>query len=187
MFDKLVVGTLNRVLQGESWAQERLRKHAGQQAVIRTGSIDLYLVINERGLFFAGSRADPVSVTIELPADTPLRLISDRKSIFQAAKLSGAADFAETLAFVFRNLRWDVEADMARYLGDIPARRIELLRQKVINEGKVGAKRVLANFTEYFTEDSAMLAPGRDIVAFGRDVDALRDDVARLEKRLTRL
>lgn len=187
MFDRLVLNALNHLIQGESWAQERLRRHAGAQALIRTGIIDLYLVVDDRGLFRSGSASEQIAVTIELPADSPLRFLSDRKSIFQSARLSGAVDFAETLAFVFRNLHWDVEADMARYLGDIPARRMALLRQKLIDQGKETSGRILANFAEYFTEDTEMLAPKRDIEAFGRDVDVLRDDLARLEKRFNRL
>jgi len=40
---------------------------------------------------------------------------------------------------------------------------------------------------EYATEDSSLLAPGRDIDSFGRAVDTLRDDLARLEQRIKRL
>lgn len=186
-FDGIITAALNHLIQGESWAQERLRPHAGALAQIRAGLVDVYLMVDGRGLFVPGAKDQAVAVTVILPADTPLRFLSDRKSVFQAAKLSGSADFAETLAFVFRNLRWDVEADLARYLGDIPARRLELLRVALVEQARESAERGFQNLAEYASEDSAWLAPRREVEAFAADVDNLRHDLARLEKRLNRL
>jgi ubiquinone biosynthesis accessory factor UbiJ len=187
MLDAMITAALNHLLQGEPWAGERLRAHAGSQALIRAGFVDVHLVIDAAGLFEVGAASQEAAVTISLPADTPFRLLGDRSSVFQAARLSGSADLAETLAFVFRNLRWDVEADLARLVGDIPARRLEMLRRTWLEQTKESTARAFGNLAEYACEDSDWLAPRRDIEAFARDVDALRDDLARLEKRLLRL
>ncbi len=187
LFARLLPAALNHLIQAESWAQERLRPYAGSHALIQAGPFDLHLQVDGDGLFVAGSGEHAPAVTISLPLDTPLRFMSDRKSVFQAARLSGSADFAETLAFVFRNLRWDIEADLARYVGDIPARRLEMARQSLFRQGQEGAARLCGNFAEYATEDGDWLAPRREIEAFGKAVDGLRDDLARLEKRLGRL
>lgn len=186
-FARLIAPTLNHLIQGEPWARERLRQHGGAQALIRAGLVELHLVVDEQGFFRSGTPDLPVAVTVNLPADTPLRLLSDRKSIFQVAKLSGSADFAETLAFVFRNLRWDIEAELAHLVGDIPARRLEMLRLKLVGQARESVQRVSRNLSEYASEDADWLAPRRDVAAFGKAVDELRDDVARLEKRLDRL
>ena len=186
-FDKMLVPLLNHLIQGESWARERLRPYAGAQTLIRTGLLDIHLIVDAHGLFLAGSAEQPVAVTVSLPADTPLRFLIDRKSVFQAAKLAGSADFAETLAFVFRNLRWDAEADLAAWVGDIPARRLEMLRQSLLVQAQDAAGRLFHNLAEYASEDSDWLAPRRDIGVFCSDVDRLRDDLARLEKRLNLL
>jgi len=187
MFDGVITAALNHLLLGEPWARERLRAHAGAQALIRAGFADFHLVVDAGGLFEAGSATQEVAVTITLPSDAPFRLLTDRSSIFQAAKLSGSADFAETLAFVFRNLRWDVEADLARVVGDIPARRLEMLRSDLVKRASESSARLFQNFAEYASEDSDWLAPRRDIEAFSKGVDIVRDDLARLEKRLARL
>lgn len=187
MFDVLITAALNHLLRGEPWARERLRAHAGAQAVIRAGFLDVHLAVDPGGLFEAGLAGGAPAVTIILPADAPFRLLTDRSSVFQAAKLSGAADFAETLAFVFRNLHWDVEADMAQLVGDIPARRLEKLRVRLVAQGMESVRRVCRNLAEYASEESDWLVPRRDIETFCRDVDALRDDVACLEKRLAQL
>lgn len=187
MLDGVITAALNHLLLGEPWARERLRAHAGALALIKAGFADFHLVVGAEGLFEAGSATQEVAVTITLPSDAPFRLLTDRSSIFQAAKLSGSADFAETLAFVFRNLRWDVEADLARVLGDIPARRLEMLRGDLVKRASESSERLFRNFAEYASEDSDWLAPRRDVESFAKEVDVVRDDLARLEKRLSRL
>jgi ubiquinone biosynthesis protein UbiJ len=42
-------------------------------------------------------------------------------------------------------------------------------------------------FAEYWTEEQPLIAGARDLEEFGRAVDQLRDDAARLEKRLENL
>jgi ubiquinone biosynthesis protein UbiJ len=42
-------------------------------------------------------------------------------------------------------------------------------------------------FAEYWTEEQPLIAAARDLEAFARAVDELRDDAARLEKRIERL
>lgn len=187
MFDAMITAALNHLVRGEPWAGERLRVHSGAQALIRAGFVDVHLVVDGAGLFAPGSATQMAAVTITLPADTPFRLLTDRSSLFQAAKLSGSADFAETLAFVFRNLRWDVEADLARVVGDIAARRLAMAGQAMLQQGQTTSRRLWRNLAEYASEDADWLAPRREVEAFRRAVDGLRDDLARLEKRLDRL
>jgi len=186
-FERLLPRLLNHLIQNEAWAAERLRPFDGKQALIRLGAQDIYLVLDSRGFFAAGSAKDPVAVTVNLPADTPAKLLLDKDAVFQAARLSGSIDFAETLAFVFRNLRWDIEADLAAYVGDIPAYRLEKLRRNLLSATREASSKATQNVVEYLTEDSNSLPAPREVVAFIREVDVLRDAVARLEKRLDRL
>lgn len=186
--EPLVLPVLNHLLAGEAWATERLRPFAGAQVAIDAGPLlALRLGIDEHGNFRAGDPAATPNVTIALPADLPLRLLVNRSKLFSDAKLSGSVDLAETLAFVFRNLEWDVEADLAKFLGDIPARRLALFGAGFVRQARDGAVRVARNVTEYATEDSDLITPPRDLAVFCDEVSVLRDDLARLEKRIDRL
>lgn len=185
--DQLLFGALNHLLRNEAWARERLRPHSGARVLIEASPFKLHLLIDEHGLLAAGERDQAPDVTLTLPADAPLRFMFDRSSLFSSVKLAGAADVAESLAFVFRNLRWDIEGDLAGVVGDIPARRISLLGARLGKELQESARKLGANIVEYTTEDSSLLAAGRDIESFGRAVDTLRDDFARLEQRIKRL
>lgn len=185
--ERVILPALNHLLAGESWASARLRPFAGCRTRIEAGWVALRLVVDERGYFALAEGEGEPDVTIALPADTALLFVVDRKRIFQSARIAGSADFAEALAFVFRNLRWDVEADLARIVGDIPARRLEQLRKGSVARIEEGGKRLVQNLAEYATEESSLLVPRREIEDFAGEVSRLRDDCARLEKRLARL
>lgn len=187
MLNATLVRALNHLITGEPWAGERLRAFAGQRLAIAGGPFPVHLGVTAAGLFAAVEASGEPAVTITLPADFAARLLVDRGSLFAAAKLAGSADFAETLAFVFRNLRWDVEDDLARRVGDIAAHRMVRAGRAAHQWQRAALHNLAANVADYATEESALLVPPRAVQAFVLAVDTLRDDVARLEKRLQRL
>ncbi|HJW24836.1 MAG TPA: hypothetical protein VJ576_08045 [Rhodocyclaceae bacterium] len=183
------VGALNHLLTGSNWARERLRAFAGQHARLAGGPIKLDLVVDGEGYFrrLEGPADTAPAVTIELPADAPFRFVLDRNSVFAAARLSGTADFAETLAFVFRNLRWDVEEDLARFVGDIAAHRLVRAGEALVGWQKRAGANLAANAAEYLGEESGMLVPRREMAGLATETERLRAELAELERRLARL
>lgn len=186
-FDKLIFSALNHLIREETWARERLRPFSGSQLLITAGPVSLSLRIDEHGLFALIDSTRSIDVVLALPADAPFKFLFDRNGLFSSVKLSGSADLAETLAFVFRNLRWDVESDLAKMLGDISARRMTRIGAQLGTQMLDSVKRGSLNIAEFATEDSGLLAATRDIRTLGKAVDDLRDDTARLEKRIERL
>lgn len=179
--------SLNHMIRGEAWAQERLRQHSGARIAIEAGPILIRLGIDDQGLFLGTDSTSEPDVTVTLPADALACAMFDREKLFAAAKLGGSADVAESFAFVLRNLRWDVEADLAQLLGDIPARRLNLRGLSVVRGIQNSLRKVAENIKEYAVEDSTMLTSTLETTEFGNEVNRLRDDVARLEKRISRL
>lgn len=184
---KPLVAALTHLLARENWARERLRPFAGAVVRIDGGPLTVLLRIDEHGQLTEAEAGAPAAVTLSLPVDAPVRLLFDRQSLFAGIRLAGSADIAEALAFVFRNLRWDIEADLARLVGDIAARRLSLLGASLGRQLSEGGQRLAANVAEYASEESGVLVSAREAAAFACEVDRLRDDLARLEKRLQRL
>ena len=181
------LATVNHLLAGEDWARARLQPFAGQTARLEFGALTLPLAINADGLFVAAGESAPADVTITLPADAPLRALADRPSLFTAAHLSGSAELAETLGFVFRNLRWDAESDLARFVGDIAAHRLTAFGSGLARWHQQQALNLAANFAEYFTEEKPSIARRSDVADFCAEVTRLPDEVARLETRIAAL
>lgn len=184
--EALLVKPINHVLQASPWATERLRAHAGSHVGCVLGSLRCVMQIDPRG-FLQASESTTTDVLIQFPDDFLLTALVDRSKLMSSARISGAADVAETLAFVFRNLRWDAEGDLADWVGDIPARRLSLAGAALLASTQASGRRVLQNIREFATEESGLLALADEIKEYASEVDRLRDDVARLEKRLQRL
>lgn len=185
--ESLALPLLNHLLAGEPWAAERLRAYSGALVRIQAGPVDLFLMIDAGGQFIQGDKQQAAAVTVALPSDFVARLAIDRPSLFASAKLSGSADLAEALAFVFRNLRWDAEGDLAHIVGDIPARRLAMAGRHLLHQGMEAGQRLAGNVAEYVREDSGMLVNQAEISLLSAEVNRLRDDLARLEKRVSAL
>ena len=178
------LGLVNHLLAGEDWARARLQPFAGLTARLEFGALTLPLAINATGLFVAAGHDAPADVTITLPADAPLRALTDRPSLFTAARLAGSAELAETLGFVFRNLRWDAESDLARFVGDIAAHRLVAFGSGLARWHQQQAFNLAANFAEYFTEEKPSIARRSDVTDFCAEVARLPDELARIEARI---
>ena len=181
------LATVNHLLTGEDWARARLQPFAGQTARLEFGALTLPLAISADGLFVAAVGNAPADVTITLPADAPLRALTDRASLFTAARLAGSAELAESLGFVFRNLRWDAESDLARFVGDIAAHRLVAVGNGLLRWHQQQAFNLAANVAEYFTEESPSIARRDDVADFCAEVTRLPDELARLEARIAAL
>ena len=182
-----ILGFLNHLLKGEDWARDRLQSFAGQTACFELGALSQPLEITATGLFTAGNKDATASVTITLPADAPLRALTDRPSMFTAAHISGSAELAEALGFVFRNLEWDVESDLSSLVGDIAARRLVSGGKQLLTWQQNQARNLALNLAEYFTEESPAIARQSELAAFHVDVGEVQEALARLEKRVARL
>jgi ubiquinone biosynthesis protein UbiJ len=183
----LVVSVVNHLLGTEDWARQRLAPFAGQAFRIEGGPLRLELSIADEGWIAAAELAEAPLVEIRFTQEALTEILADPAKAFSAAQLSGSAQFAEALAFVFRNLRWDYEADLARLFGDIAAHRLAGVLRDGLSWQRETLARLGSNAAEFATEEAAIVTPRRDVSRFGADVDALRDDLARLEKRIARL
>ncbi|MFZ4535211.1 ubiquinone biosynthesis accessory factor UbiJ [Propionivibrio sp.] len=184
MLINAALGLLNHLLEGEEWALKRLKVSAGQTARLELSALSLALEITSDGLFILCDKNVPATVTITLPADTPMRALTDRLSIFTAARISGSAELAENLGFVFRNLRWDVENDLSQLMGDIAARRLVAGGKQIAIWHQQLARNLALNLAEYFTEESQAIARHQEVSNFCKDIGSLQEEMARLEKRV---
>jgi len=187
MLDRPLLALLNRVLRQESWARQRLRPFAGRSVRISAPPLlSLTLVVSQDGTFHGASVEVP-DVSIALPEHAPLRHFGRPQEALAAARLEGAADFAEALGFVFRNLRWDAEEELANVLGDIPARRLAGLARGVAGWPREVLGRISANVGEYLGREQPALPPQAAARQLADDISQAAQQVKDLEQRLSRL
>jgi ubiquinone biosynthesis accessory factor UbiJ len=188
MIDRGAVAGLNHLLAQQPWAAERLAAFGGQSVRFRCRPFpDLCIRILGNGLLDRASADGAADLTVTLrPAALPLLLARDEGALKQV-EIEGSAELASAVQYLFGHLAWDAEEDLSRLLGDVVAHRL-------VSEGRAfaawqrdAAARLGQNLAEYWTEEQPLLARPSDLENFCRDVDALRDDTARLEKRIERL
>lgn len=187
MLEQAALSFLNHLLAAESWALTRLKPFAGQHARFDMGPLSFGASVSGDGLLHACDSAPVPQVIIRLPDDTPFRFLIDRNGLFQSARISGAADFAEALGFIARNLRWDAEADLARIVGDAPAHRLVKEASASLLRKQESTRRLATNFAEFLADEEGLVMRPLPLSSYCFEVDHLRDDLARLEKRIARL
>jgi ubiquinone biosynthesis protein UbiJ len=182
------VTALNHLLAREAWATDRLRPFAGRRVRLRLPPLpDLALAVAETGLLerVSGDAAPDLTITLK-PGALPGLLARDER-LMREADVTGDTDLAVALQAVFRNLRWDVEEDLSRVVGDAAAHRAVSAGRSFVAWQRDAARRLGDNVAEYLKEESGQLPRPADVTAFGREVAEVRDAVERLEKRVARL
>ena len=182
-----LLAAINHLLGQSAWAREKLVAFAGHAAQIKMPPFEAAFLIGSDGCILPPPPDAELEVSISLPALTPLLALQGKDAVMRAARIEGSAEFAETLGFVMRNLKWDAEEDLSRVLGDIAAHRIVGGAREFAAWQKQAAQNAAENVAEYFTEEQPLIARRVDIEEFSGGIDRLRDDVARLEKRVQRL
>jgi ubiquinone biosynthesis protein UbiJ len=86
-----------------------------------------------------------------------------------------------------RNLRWDVEEDLSRLVGDIAAHRIAGAARAVARGAREAGLRTAQAAAEYWTEESPLIASRVKVAGFVDAVARLTEDLERLDKRIDRL
>jgi len=182
-----LLAAINHLLGQAAWAREKLVPFSGHAAQIKLPPFEAAFLVGTDGCLCAPLPDAALEVSISLPPATPLLALQGKDAVMRAARIEGSAEFAEALGFVIRNLRWDAEEDLSRIIGDIAAHRVAKGATEFAALQQQAAQNFAANLAEYFTEEQPLIARQADIAAFSGDIDRLRDDVARLEKRLQRL
>lgn len=186
-FDTAAAAAINHLLRGASWARDALRRFAGKTARFDLVPLALSLTVLESGEVAPAAPDAACAVTVRLTPGLVLRLAARDETAWRDVALSGDAEFCAAIHHVARNLRWDVEEDLSRIFGDVAAHRMAQTGRAVQRWGGQAFENTARSFAEYWTEEQPLIAAARDIEEFNGAVDRLRDDTARLEKRLERL
>lgn len=186
-FDTAAAAFINHLLRGASWARDELKRHAGKAARFEVAPLAVTLSVLESGDVTSSAPGAVAAVTARLTPGLVLRLAARDAGAWREIEISGDTDFAAAINHVARNLRWDVEEDLSRVFGDVAAHRMAETGRAFRRWGEQAAENTGRAFAEYWTEEQPLIAAARDLEEFSRAVDQLRDDTARLEKRLENL
>lgn len=117
-----VVLFLNHVLMQEPQAQQRLRRQQGKPVRVRWGDFHLTLAATPAGLLERPSGERQPELHVTLTQTSPLAIAQQVLTGERpAVDIQGDVQLAAEVAWLVDNVRWDVEEDLARVVGDAAA------------------------------------------------------------------
>ncbi|MFN3436622.1 MAG: SCP2 domain-containing protein [Acidovorax sp.] len=154
---------LNHVLMQESEAMDRLVRQKGRVARVQWRAYSMALVITPAGLFNLASEGAVPDLQLEVTETSPLALAQvalrgDKPSI----RIEGDVQLAAEINWLVDHVRWDVEEDLARVIGDAPAHTVAQVASRAAQALRqfVGARVAPAAGTTSAAAPSSPATPG---------------------------
>lgn len=113
---------LNHVLQQEPEAQARLKRQSGRLIEAHWRVFNIRLQATPAGLLDLGSPLAPPDLTLTLAEDSPFALAQVAlRGEKPPVRIVGDVQLAAEVQWLVDHVRWDLEEDLSRLVGDAPA------------------------------------------------------------------
>jgi ubiquinone biosynthesis protein UbiJ len=158
--------------------------------------VDVDGITRVRTICFAGRAAllagddSPADAVISGSAPALLQMFRTAASSAQtraSVQVRGDAEIANLYRDLFAAARPDLEEELSRWVGDLPARHLSLLAKSVRTWARRARRTAGENIAEYLQEEGRDLITKTEMEEFLRGVDAVRESIDRIEARLIRL
>ena len=187
-FESPLAAALNRLLQSEPWARERLVPFASETLELRAPPLPrLRFAIAADGRLCAAQPEADASLVITIRPEALAAAAKGEDHLLRSIDVAGNAKLAGEVMFLVRHLRWDVEEDLAKFVGDVAARRLAGFARDAAAWHADAARRIGASFVEYAVEERQLLVKRPALEELAGALARLRDGIERLEKRVERL
>jgi ubiquinone biosynthesis protein UbiJ len=181
-----LAAALNALLNAQPAARERLLRHVDKRLRLALPLFPVDLQLDERSRFLpqieASETAPELILTLQ-PSALPL-LLSGGK-LADLFHVEGDGLFASDISSALADFDWVLA--LRPWLGDIAASRVDQFLRSASAWRQQAHDDAGANLAEYAVYEQAMLAEPHAVRSFISDVDALREDVDRLQARLNLL
>ena len=192
MFKPLITKFLQHITNQNNWSRPYLMPFAGKMVQFDFVLAKANLQILEDGSLaiagdsFSNSGASP-DATIHVPPSLAMRLLAKDEAAKMFIKIDGDTHLATEFSKVLQNMRWDIEEDLSHLTGDIAAFKIGEFSKNAFTEMRQQSINAAEMLSEFWQEEKPILAKKRHVEQFNADVDTLKSDVARFEKRFAKL
>lgn len=187
MFKPIATQLLQHITSQNNWSRKHLIQFAGKVVQFNIAFIETKLLILEDGSLSIATDHAEADATIYISASLALRLIAKDEAAKMLIKIDGDSHLATELGKILQLMRWDIEEDLSKIVGDIPANKAASYSKKVVSSAKLQSINVAEMLSEYWQEEKPLLAKKWRVEQFLSAVDTLNSDTARFEKKLDKL
>jgi ubiquinone biosynthesis protein UbiJ len=99
----------------------------------------------------------------------------------------GDAEIASAYQKLIAAARPDLEEELSRLVGDLPARRLSLFARRAAGWARSAGRTALENVAEYLQEEGRDVVGRHELDEFLEGVDRTREAADRIEARVARL
>jgi ubiquinone biosynthesis accessory factor UbiJ len=187
MIPQLATRFLQHITSQNQWSKPHLALFSGKTICFDFVLAKTNIIILEDGSLAMGGETASPEVNIHAPPSLLLRMMAGDEAAKMQFKIEGDTQLAAEFSKILQNMRWDFEEDLSKITGDIAASKIVNLAKKSVTTAKQQVTDAAEMLSEYWQEEKPILAKKWQVEQFNADVDTLKSDVARLEKRLEKL
>jgi ubiquinone biosynthesis protein UbiJ len=183
---------INRNLGASTPARELLAQLAGRSFAIQVetpvgGRLTRLRIAAAADGLALDSGDEPADAAV---TGTPLGLAallagrSDGRFTAAGVTIAGDAEIAAAFEKLLRHARPEIEEELARLLGDVPAHYAARAAKGAVAWGRRAIDSFARNVGEYLTEEGRDVVPRAELEVYHGAVDRIREDVDRAEARL---
>jgi ubiquinone biosynthesis accessory factor UbiJ len=192
MLTAQIQAMIDRHVAGSPRARQLLAQLDGRHMQIVACYTPLRVALHAGNGRLLVSRDEPVQTDVTITG-TPLALLSllreEPADVIRRGDvtIAGEAELATGFQELLQLLRPDLEAGLARVVGDIPAYGAGSLLRKAMDYGRSSLRTQALNAGEYLAHEKRVLVPRAEAEDFLQQVDALREQTDRLAARVDAL
>lgn len=181
----LAIDAINRALERESWARDKLAAHAGRTVRIEVGPLAGSFAIDGEGRL-ARSGGDPDLTLAISPLQLP-GLLATPERWPQRVATEGDVALAATLGELASTLPWFVERTFASFLGPMAGQQVADAGRRLLEISDYAGERIGESVARYVSEEAKLAVGLAEAQSFGEQVSAVAASVEALEVRIDAL
>ena len=183
--EKLRKIILNHILFQNDWMSTRLKKFHNKTILIKISELSIYFSVNKKGLLEHIGHVKNPDASISMPIKSLINQILHKEN--KDITIKGDIDLAREVSEILKKIKWDVEEDLSKIIGDVAANRVGILGEKVLNESKKITISIAEAFKEYWEEEKPLIAKKNRVHQFLAEIDNISEDVERIEAKINSL
>tara|TARA_B100000780_G_C21065673_1_gene428503 strand:+ start:200 stop:775 length:576 start_codon:yes stop_codon:yes gene_type:complete len=180
---KKIIG--NHLLSQNDWMQSDLINHKNKIVIIEISGFKTIFKVKEDGQVEMINDSKDYDCKIKLTINDLIGQLVNNKN--GKINIEGDIELANKISQVLRKIEWDLEEDLAKYIGDIPAIHTTKALKKIKNTTKENIKTLTSSLIEYWQEENKILAKTRDVEMFNKKIDTIVEDTERVEARINNI
>lgn len=176
---------LNHIFSQNDWMSSKLKKFKDKIVFFKISEIEMYFKINAQGLLVLTEKEVIPDTSIFMKVNSFFNQIISNKN--KDISIQGDIDLAKEVSEILKKIRWDVEEDLSKIVGDVAANRLGRIGKNFLSGSKSAAINIAEAFKEYWEEENPLIAKKFRVERLLNDIDLISEDVDRLEAKINNL